>query len=83
MKKKTYPLDKASYSSGKCDVRIAGHHIAGDLREYDIHVEPIKGVGPTCIFRTLRHRIVRGLLILNSEMRVNITRGCVSPRNAK
>ncbi|WP_048000728.1 lipocalin-like domain-containing protein [Lactiplantibacillus herbarum] len=40
-----YTADEFQYSKQRCDVRIGPHHVAGDLKTYQIHVEPVNGIG--------------------------------------
>lgn len=37
--------DEATFGEGTCDVRFGPHSFVGDLQEYDIHIDPINGVG--------------------------------------
>lgn len=41
----TFSVKDASWSKEKCDVRYGQHYFRGDLKDYVIHVEPIKGLG--------------------------------------
>lgn len=40
-----YPADDSSFGTDKCDIRVGPHTFVGDFKDYDIHVEPIEGVG--------------------------------------
>lgn len=40
----TFKPEKATYGTGSCDVRIGPHRFAGDLKRYDVHVDPIDGL---------------------------------------
>jgi hypothetical protein len=42
--RKKYKAKDATYATDRCDVRIGPHRFAGDLHEYDIHVEESDGI---------------------------------------
>lgn len=44
-RKVSYRADQYRYGGGRCDVRMGPHTMVGDLAEYDVHIEPIDGVG--------------------------------------
>lgn len=39
------PVEESSISSEKPDVHFGPHYVVGDLKDYDVHVEPVDGVG--------------------------------------
>lgn len=41
----SFSLREASWSKKKCDVCYGKNYFTGDLKDYEIHVEPIKGLG--------------------------------------
>ncbi|OZG69214.1 Hydroxyneurosporene synthase (CrtC) [Bifidobacterium eulemuris] len=45
MREPKFQVSEASWGERQCDVRYAAHRFSGDLKDYDIHVEPIDGLG--------------------------------------
>ncbi|WEV57441.1 hypothetical protein [Ligilactobacillus acidipiscis] len=41
----SYTAEESSMSTEKCDFQFGPNSFVGDLKEYDIHVEPVNGVG--------------------------------------
>lgn len=39
------PVEDSSIASDRAEVRFGPHFAVGDLRDYDVHVEPVNGVG--------------------------------------
>lgn len=37
--------EKSSFKKGECDIQIGAHHISGNIKEYDIHIDPTDGCG--------------------------------------
>lgn len=40
----TFPVHKCSHSKEKCDVRYEQNYFRGNLKDYEIHMEPINGI---------------------------------------
>lgn len=40
-----FSLDETTYGKGKCDVHFGKNKFVGDFKDYEIHVEPVNGLG--------------------------------------
>lgn len=48
-----YPAEECSFGTEKCDIQVGPHTFVGDFADYDIHIEPIDGVGLDLHFHAL------------------------------
>lgn len=51
--KPLYDLAKSSFGTESCDVHYEGSYFVGDLKNYDIHVEPVDGMAATLHVKSL------------------------------
>ena len=49
----SFSRDEASWSRERCDVRYGEHYFSGDFRDYQIHLEPIQGLGADLTLHSL------------------------------
>lgn len=40
-----FPVETAVYGEGKCDVHFGNNKVIGDFKDYEIHVDPVNGLG--------------------------------------
>lgn len=48
-----YSVEESYFGTDKCDIKVGPHTFVGDFDDYDIHIEPIDGVGLDLHFHAL------------------------------
>ncbi|MCB0913907.1 MAG: hypothetical protein KDB60_20060, partial [Propionibacteriaceae bacterium] len=48
-----YPADQARFGTEKCDVTAGPHSAVGDFTQYDVHIEPLNGIGASLHFEAV------------------------------
>lgn len=72
------PVSESTTAFGKCDVEYGPHYFKGNLKDYDIHVEPVNGIGLDVHLKVLvqPYRPGAGYIRFDNDEKKNYTWTC-------